>query len=77
VAYTRRLTGADVAELGRVSVTATTLQRFVPKAHEVREGGPRRLWGSIEAGMEFWRQQGEPGWDRFGLTVQPTAVPRS
>jgi hypothetical protein len=38
---------------------------------EVWEGGPRRLWASIAAGMEFWRQQGEPGWDRFGLTVQP------
>lgn len=38
---------------------------------EVWEGGPRSLWASIEAGMEFWRRQGEPGWDRFGLTVQP------
>ncbi len=36
---------------------------------EVWEGGPRRLWASIEAATEFWRQQGEPGWDRFGLTV--------
>jgi len=38
---------------------------------DVWEGGPRRLWASIEAAMEFWRHQGEPGWDRFGLTVQP------
>jgi len=38
---------------------------------EVWEGGPSRLWASIEAGLEFWRQQGRPGWDRFGLTVQP------
>lgn len=38
---------------------------------EVWEGGPRRLWASIEAGIEFWRQQGEPGWERFGLTVAP------
>ncbi|MGQ0778440.1 MAG: methyltransferase domain-containing protein [Pseudonocardiales bacterium] len=38
---------------------------------EVWEGGPSHLWASIEAGLEFWRQQGEPGWDRFGLTVTP------
>lgn len=36
---------------------------------EVWEGGPRQLWASIEAAMEFWHQQGEPGWSRFGLTV--------
>ncbi|MPZ67781.1 MAG: methyltransferase domain-containing protein [Pseudonocardiaceae bacterium] len=38
---------------------------------EVWEGGPRRLWSSIETAMECWHQQGEPGWDRFGLTVTP------
>ncbi|MGH3916782.1 MAG: protein-L-isoaspartate(D-aspartate) O-methyltransferase, partial [Pseudonocardiaceae bacterium] len=38
---------------------------------QVWEGGPRRLWTSIEAGLEFWRQQGEPGWNRFGLTLTP------
>lgn len=38
---------------------------------DVWEGGPSRLWANIEAGLEFWRQQGQPGWDRFGLTVQP------
>ncbi|MCA1672571.1 MAG: ATP-grasp ribosomal peptide maturase, partial [Actinobacteria bacterium] len=36
VAYTRILTSEDSAEIGCVSVTATTLQRFVPKAFEVR-----------------------------------------
>lgn len=36
VAYTRRLTGDDVTDLGCASVTATALQRFVPKAFEVR-----------------------------------------
>ncbi len=36
VAYTQLLTGYDVADLDCVSVTATTLQRFVPKAFEVR-----------------------------------------
>ena len=36
VAYTRRLTSEDLASLEGVSATATTLQRFVPKAFEVR-----------------------------------------
>lgn len=36
VAYTRRLTSDDVDALGSVAATATTLQRFVPKAFEVR-----------------------------------------
>ncbi len=38
---------------------------------EVWEGGPRHLWAGIEAAMTFWHQQGEPGWERFGLTVTP------
>ncbi|MGH3793555.1 MAG: methyltransferase domain-containing protein [Pseudonocardiaceae bacterium] len=36
---------------------------------QVWEGGPRHLWVSIEATLELWRQLGEPGWNRFGLTV--------
>ncbi|MGH3911034.1 MAG: methyltransferase domain-containing protein [Pseudonocardiaceae bacterium] len=40
-------------------------------ARDVWEGGPRHLWASIKTAMEFWRQLGEPGWDRFGLTVTP------
>lgn len=38
---------------------------------EVWEGGPRQLWASIEAAIDFWHQQDEPGWERFGLTVTP------
>ncbi len=36
VAYTRRLATEDLADLESVATTATTLQRFVPKAFEVR-----------------------------------------
>jgi hypothetical protein len=36
---------------------------------QVWEGGPRRLWATIEAATDFWRRLGEPGWSRFGLTV--------
>jgi hypothetical protein len=36
VAYTRRLNDADLVDAAGVAATATTLQRFVPKSHEVR-----------------------------------------
>ncbi|MGH3940410.1 MAG: hypothetical protein ACRDTG_17595 [Pseudonocardiaceae bacterium] len=38
---------------------------------QVWEGGLQRLWAGIEAAIEFWHRHGEPGWDRFGLTVTP------
>lgn len=40
---------------------------------QVWEGGPRRLWSSIEARLTLWRTIGEPAWDRFGLTVRSDA----
>ncbi|MGQ0774004.1 MAG: methyltransferase domain-containing protein [Pseudonocardiales bacterium] len=40
-------------------------------SRQVWEGGPHYLWTSIETAMQFWHQQGEPGWNRFGLTVNP------
>lgn len=36
VAYTHRLSAEDLADLSGVQATATTVQRWVPKAHEVR-----------------------------------------
>jgi ATP-grasp ribosomal peptide maturase len=36
ITYTRRLTPDDLAEPGCLTATATTLQRYVPKAYEVR-----------------------------------------
>lgn len=45
----------------------------VTEQGEVTEGGPRRLWADIEHAARQWRDLGEPGWDRFGLTVTPTA----
>jgi hypothetical protein len=61
VAYTRRLTSHDVAELGCVSVTATTLQRFVPKAFEVRltvigeRWFPVAIHAATESAYTDWR----------------------
>lgn len=38
-------------------------------AREVREGGARPLWAAVERAYRRWRGWGEPGWERFGLTV--------
>lgn len=35
------------------------------------EGGPISLWGLFEQAYAQWRAAGEPGWERFGLTVTP------
>ncbi|MBV9012861.1 MAG: ATP-grasp peptide maturase system methyltransferase [Pseudonocardiales bacterium] len=35
------------------------------------QGGPRRLWDLLETTHQRWRELGEPGWERFGLTVTP------
>jgi len=37
--------------------------------HQVTEGGPRQVWRIIENTHALWTQLGQPGWDRFGLTV--------
>ncbi len=39
--------------------------------HDVAEGGPRRLWRLVEKAHRTWIELGQPGWDRFGLTVTP------
>lgn len=39
----------------------------------VSEGGPTPLWAEVERAYEWWRDQGSPGWERFGLTVTGTA----
>jgi methyltransferase of ATP-grasp peptide maturase system len=39
--------------------------------HEVAEGGHRRLWHLVENAHRIWTDLGQPGWDRFGLTVTP------
>lgn len=35
----------------------------------VWQGGERRLWDEVEAAVTWWTGNGEPGHDRFGLTV--------
>jgi protein-L-isoaspartate(D-aspartate) O-methyltransferase len=35
----------------------------------VWQSGPRQLWNKIEAAHQRWHELGQPGWQRFGLTV--------
>lgn len=35
----------------------------------VHQSGPRRLWDAVEAAWRWWDEQGQPGVERFGLTV--------
>jgi hypothetical protein len=39
--------------------------------HQVVEGGPRRLWRTIETTHDLWNTLNRPEWDRFGLTATP------
>lgn len=36
---------------------------------QVWEAGPTALWRAVEDADQLWRELGQPGWDRFGLTV--------
>ncbi|WP_031190738.1 MULTISPECIES: methyltransferase domain-containing protein [Streptomyces] len=44
---------------------------FEPGAseYEVVQSGPRKLWDETDAAYRWWQKQGQPGFDRFGLTV--------
>ncbi|SDZ44941.1 protein-L-isoaspartate(D-aspartate) O-methyltransferase [Saccharopolyspora shandongensis] len=37
----------------------------------VTETGPTPLWAAVERAQRQWREAGEPGWTRIGLTVTP------
>jgi ATP-grasp ribosomal peptide maturase len=78
VAYTRRLSAEDLAEPQGVSATATTLQRFVPKAFEVRltvigqQTFPIAIHASTEAARTDWRS--DPAALRYELVTMPDTV---
>ncbi|GAA5175117.1 hypothetical protein GCM10023321_80500 [Pseudonocardia eucalypti] len=75
VAFTRRLDRSDVANLNSVALTATTLQRFVPKAFEVRLTVIGDAWFPVaihalsERARVDWRSDPE------ALTFRPVEVP--
>lgn len=39
--------------------------------YEIVQSGPRRLWDEAESVMRWWRENGEPRFNRYGLTVTP------
>lgn len=77
VAYTRRLTADDHANLGSVGVTATTLQAFVPKAYEVRLTVIGDAWFpiAVHAGTEGTREDWRS--DPSALTYESVTVPEA
>lgn len=40
-----------------------------PGGATVHQSGPRRLWDEVERALTWWKDQGRPGVERFGLTV--------
>jgi ATP-grasp ribosomal peptide maturase len=78
VAYARRLNSDDVAELDCVSVTATTLQPFVPKAFEVRltvigdKWFPIAIHAATEGAHTDWRS--DPSALAYEFVPVPDAV---
>ncbi|XVV05987.1 hypothetical protein ACQPW3_11620 [Actinosynnema sp. CA-248983] len=36
---------------------------------QVQEGGPTPLWTHVDNAWRAWSDNGQPGWERFGLTV--------
>ncbi len=37
--------------------------------YTVTEAGPKPLWSAVEQAHQLYEQAGNPGWERFGLTV--------
>lgn len=78
VAYTRLLNADDMVELSSVSVTATTLQRFVPKAYEVRltvigdKWFPIAIHAATQKARTDWRS--DPSALTYEFVQVPTAV---
>lgn len=44
---------------------------------QVWQSGPRRLWDEVTAALHWWRDAGEPGYERFGLTVTAEGTHRA
>ncbi|MEV4096272.1 protein-L-isoaspartate(D-aspartate) O-methyltransferase [Streptosporangium saharense] len=42
---------------------------FFDEDAQVFQGGPRDLWGEVEAAHRWWTERGRPGHTEFGLTV--------
>ena len=75
IAYTHDVDDIDITDIDAVEVTATTFQRFVPKAHEVRltvigdAWFPIAIFGQTSAARTDWRS------DPHALSYEYVEVP--
>ncbi|MGH4021163.1 MAG: methyltransferase domain-containing protein [Pseudonocardiaceae bacterium] len=60
---------ADVFLTGSDGSWCEVSQHTDNGARRVWEAGPTSLWRAVEDAYQMWRELGQPGWDRFGLTV--------
>ncbi len=37
----------------------------------VTQGGPQRLWDRLEEAHTLWLRSGQPGFERYGMTITP------
>lgn len=63
------LDGSDVAGVRHPASASYATARHTPDGAEVAEVGPRNLWGELEDAYLAWLSWGQPGPDRFGVTV--------
>ncbi|MFE9256425.1 methyltransferase domain-containing protein [Streptomyces sp. NPDC006879] len=63
--------GSYTLWLRDTAVTSWGTVDFVPgrEEFEVYQSGPRDLWNEVVAAYLWWDEQGRPGFERFGLTV--------
>ncbi|BBA98838.1 putative O-methyltransferase [Actinacidiphila reveromycinica] len=65
--------GSYTLWLRDTDVTSWATADYVPgrEEFEVYQSGPRNLWDEVESACRWWEEQGRPGFERFGLTVEP------
>ncbi|MFD7665921.1 methyltransferase domain-containing protein [Streptomyces sp. NPDC059788] len=63
--------GSYTLWLRDTEVTSWATADHVPghREFEVCQHGPRNLWDEVAAAYRWWERQGQPGFERFGLTV--------
>ncbi|MFV0134680.1 methyltransferase domain-containing protein [Streptomyces sp. HMX87] len=63
--------GSYTLWLRDTAVTSWATVDYVPdrEEFEVYQSGPRDLWNEVVAAYLWWEEQGRPGFERFGLTV--------
>lgn len=65
--------GSYTLWLRDTAVTSWATADYVPgrEEFEVHQSGPRNLWDEVVSAYRWWEEQGRPGFERFGLTVDP------